>query len=257
MYECCISFDSYIKPQLKFIKRCSVHSCISFDSYIKPQLRRFLFLLHQVVYLLIPTSNHNLRSDTVRNVRLYIFWFLHQTTTEQYAVADFRMLYIFWFLHQTTTSQECRNAIAGCISFDSYIKPQLRNNNLKTLKSCISFDSYIKPQPPQEVFDECFSCISFDSYIKPQLSLIANQKLTVVYLLIPTSNHNRCAFSSAACRVVYLLIPTSNHNCAAARYDRNRLYIFWFLHQTTTGWEGAHADRRLYIFWFLHQTTTG
>ena len=33
-------------------------------------------------------------------------------------------------------------------------------------------------------------CISFDSYIKPQLYNTANAFKSVVYLLIPTSNHN-------------------------------------------------------------------
>ena len=33
-------------------------------------------------------------------------------------------------------------------------------------------------------------CISFDSYIKPQQELAAKDKVAVVYLLIPTSNHN-------------------------------------------------------------------
>ncbi len=34
----------------------------------------------------------------------------------------------------------------------------------------------------------------------------------VVYLLIPTSNHNIQAYDIEALSVVYLLIPTSNHN---------------------------------------------
>ncbi len=34
----------------------------------------------------------------------------------------------------------------------------------------------------------------------------------VVYLLIPTSNHNLLADVVAMFEVVYLLIPTSNHN---------------------------------------------
>ena len=34
--------------------------CISFDSYIKPQQERHTLALSGVVYLLIPTSNHNL-----------------------------------------------------------------------------------------------------------------------------------------------------------------------------------------------------
>ena len=120
--------------------------CISFDSYIKPQLLPMLINHVIVVYLLIPTSNHN--SDIlITNVfMLYIFWFLHQTTTLQcYSVAACK-LYIFWFLHQTTTT--CQ---------------------------------WNRPE-------RC--CISFDSYIKPQLILRPSMLDTVVYLLIPTSNHN-------------------------------------------------------------------
>ena len=54
--------------------------------------------------------------------------------------------------------------------------------------------------------------VSFDSYIKPQLMGRNTLILCVVYLLIPTSNHNvnECVFVPIA--VVYLLIPTSNHN---------------------------------------------
>ena len=48
-------------------------SCISFDSYIKPQLFKVRLYLLVVVYLLIPTSNHNLRIAVVCAIRLYIF----------------------------------------------------------------------------------------------------------------------------------------------------------------------------------------
>ena len=37
-------------------------------------------------------------------------------------------------------------------------------------------------------------------------------ELCVVYLLIPTSNHNQHFGKDYGLRVVYLLIPTSNHN---------------------------------------------
>ena len=40
-----------------------VQRCISFDSYIKPQLVRVLNVQYLVVYLLIPTSNHNDATD--------------------------------------------------------------------------------------------------------------------------------------------------------------------------------------------------
>ena len=57
------------------------------------------------------------------------------------------------------------------------------------------------------------SCISFDSYIKPQLVKIIKCYIGVVYLLIPTSNHNESQEYKDRVAVVYLLIPTSNHNC--------------------------------------------
>ena len=85
-----------------YLSVTSAAGCISFDSYIKPQLELLKGRLFAVVYLLIPTSNHNLITEAKYADMLYIFWFLHQTTTG--GVAD----------------QTCK----GCISFDSYIKPQ-------------------------------------------------------------------------------------------------------------------------------------
>ena len=99
----CISFDSYIKPQLKKADNRHRHRCISFDSYIKPQLLCFASGTRLVVYLLIPTSNHNSMYIIPSSVTLYIFWFLHQTTTLMLYVTAPPALYIFWFLHQTTT----------------------------------------------------------------------------------------------------------------------------------------------------------
>ena len=58
----------------------------------------------------------------------------------------------------------------------------------------------------------CVSCISFESYIKPQ----QNETYRGHYI------------------VVYLLNPTSNHNRAPRRTKAKPLYIFWILHQTTT-----------------------
>ena len=165
---CCISFDSYIKPQLGRRPGWRCPGCISFDSYIKPQLLCLLVWNTKVVYLLIPTSNHN-----NCEVKLSI-----------------GMLYIFWFLHQTTTNNQVDNTHQCCISFDSYIKPQ----------------------------HYCFIIFVHG----------------VVYLLIPTSNHNQEEDDKERGRVVYLLIPTSNHNIIAGVKYHGTLYIFWFLHQTTT-----------------------
>ena len=165
-------------------------SCISFDSYIKPQLPKGLSRFLSVVYLLIPTSNHNSSSYLNGKNLLYIFWFLHQTTTAVRLSRISILLYIFWFLHQTTTFKIIFGILGRCISFDSYIKPQLYSDIM--------------------------------------------QYVSVVYLLIPTSNHNLQAYDIKLGRVVYLLIPTSNHNYSLLWKYFNSLYIFWFLHQTTT-----------------------
>ena len=165
--------------------------CISFDSYIKPQQRRWLIGGDYVVYLLIPTSNHNINRGRTGSCKLYIFWFLHQTTTQEPQEHLYSQLYIFWFLHQTTTvAADCRSShrcisfdsyikpqpslfksssTHGCISFDSYIKPQQSLINIRIIRRCISFDSYIKPQLLVVVSYRLVGCISFDSYIKPQL----------------------------------------------------------------------------------------
>ena len=168
-------------------------------------------ILVYIIYILIPTSNHNRRWCYFWNFALYIFWFLHQTTTQQNE----------WSLNKC------------CISFDSYIKPQPRwhwllalpvvylliptsNHNICTtlLSSHMLYIFWFLHQTTTSsdsnlIFNRC---ISFDSYIKPQPKL--------QHIVLP--------------KVVYLLIPTSNHNRAPGCGIRNTLYIFWFLHQTTT-----------------------
>ena len=57
---CCLSSCSYIKPQLRFEISKRLVSCLSSCSYIKPQRALGLHLLDEVVYHLVPTSNHNL-----------------------------------------------------------------------------------------------------------------------------------------------------------------------------------------------------
>ena len=149
----CISFDSYIKPQRTWLRADWSAGCISFDSYIKPQLRPSLLFQMFVVYLLIPTSNHNIGTDdheeqalyifwflhqtTTREEEkkreLYIFWFLHQTTTQKQKNIYYERLYIFWFLHQTTTGPALGEGKVRCISFDSYIKPQRVAQHLRLI----------------------------------------------------------------------------------------------------------------------------
>ena len=69
----CISFDSYIKPQLAIPAFKATFGCISFDSYIKPQQRLENTCLISVVYLLTPTSNHNHMQVFPYYIKLYIF----------------------------------------------------------------------------------------------------------------------------------------------------------------------------------------
>ena len=189
----------------EFLSTIMLHRCISFDSYIKPQRSVLMLVPYIVVYLLTPTSNHNGPRTRPSSTLLYIFWLLHQTTTSGWRVPSDCWLYIFWLLHQTTTGSPRMSDIWSCISFDSYIKPQLSEHRIERNGGCISFDSYIKPQLAPAIL------------ISPR----------VVYLLTPTSNHNSTNVELELDIVVYLLTPTSNHNEIQRERFRERLYIFW------------------------------
>ena len=170
----CISFDSYIKPQLGLIGAYFGVCCISFDSYIKPQPSLCNSIFVNVVYLLTPTSNHNSDWNLIVHILLYIFWLLHQTTT----ILPSKIL---WF---------------SCISFDSYIKPQLTtycipmsavvylltptSNHNSKLETAANIKLYIfwllhQTTTRLEQSEIVTSCISFDSYIKPQRDSVYNR----------------------------------------------------------------------------------
>ena len=102
--------------------------------------------------------------------------------------------------------------LSGCISFVSYIKPQLTVTKKEPSSSCISFVSYIKPQPSFSRFRQQLRCISFVSYIKPQpfivcVYLTAGCISFVSYIKPQPRTELYCR-----CAVVYLSFPTSNHN---------------------------------------------
>ena len=128
--------------------RCLPYACgcLSVYSYIKPQLCVRVLNLRRVVYLSIPTSNHNYAIIFIYKSKLFICLFLHQTTTS-------------FFIH---FNRVC----------------------------CLSVYSYIKPQPVSCFFRAFCSCLSVYSYIKPQPLASPTPSLAVVYLSIPTSNHN-------------------------------------------------------------------
>ena len=135
-----------------------------------------------------------------------------------------------------------------CISFDSYIKPQLGMIVFGCAMCCISFDSYIKPQLVLVITYCNLSCISFDSYIKPQRNAIKEQFFAVVYLLIPTSNHNLLYANVHHRHVVYLLIPTSNHNLLVRKTLRIKVVYLLIPTSNHNVGDGAFAQRLLYIF---------
>ena len=124
--------------------------------------------------------------------------------------------------------------VNSCISYYSYIKPQLFQSLEKYPVGCISYYSYIKPQRCVNKISSTKSCISYYSYIKPQLSFMLLEIVLVVYRTIPTSNHNQWIWSTGIPRVVYRTIPTSNHNSHRHMFTAQMLYIVLFLHQTTT-----------------------
>ena len=210
----CISFVSYIKPQPSSKTSATKIGCISFVSYIKPQLSSILLQRSIVVYRSFPTSNHNYESEMKTFYLLYIVRFLHQTTTQALNLANTYLLYIVRFLHQTTTPLIKTIYENSCISFVSYIKPQLVDKCVDNQYSCISFVSYIKPQLSGDLRLRRYGCISFVSYIKPQLDKLAYtfEKCCisfVSYIKPQHSSHGRCQKG-----VVYRSFPTSNHNSA-------------------------------------------
>ena len=142
----CISYYSYIKPQHAGGWQSWLLGCISYYSYIKPQQPYELSAGRYVVYRTIPTSNHNITFAASSLLKLYIVLFLHQTTT----------LLLLW------------HSMSSCISYYSYIKPQLMMQHSRK--------------------ERC--CISYYSYIKPQLHYAVHVDYLVVYRTIPTSNHN-------------------------------------------------------------------
>ena len=118
--------------------------------------------------------------------KLYIFRFLHQTTTYKRLGFQPGKLYIFRFLHQTTTLRQSYWPAVVLYIFRFLHQTTTTFFDIKVVRCCISFVFYIKPQPTY--YENC--CISFVFYIKPQLSFILISVRFVVYLSFSTSNHN-------------------------------------------------------------------
>ena len=145
-----------------------------------------------------------------------------------------KKLFIILFLHQTTT----------------------RSSRWTLRRCCLSSCSYIKPQPTAPPKLSVAGCLSSCSYIKPQLDDRSLYISSVVYHLVPTSNHN---FAQSIILVITLFIILFLHQTTTFAGDAmspSLLFIILFLHQTTTlsnRWAKAFM---LFIILFLHQTTT-
>ena len=125
MLQSCISYLSYIKPQLVLLYRFIRPRCISYLSYIKPQLfcnDKFIF---HVVYLIFPTSNRNLLCFF--SITDFVVYLIFPTSNRNLAWMYNCVvpLYILSFLHQTATKWLSLLRNVSCISYLSYIKPQL------------------------------------------------------------------------------------------------------------------------------------
>ena len=209
-------------------------SCILCFSYIKPQLPVCCYCRGTVVSYVFPTSNHNSFARLTDKTRVVSYVF--PTSNHNYLrVHGFRhLLYLMFFLHQTTTRAEKQTRQISCILCFSYIKPQHLRMAGQAGLSCILCFSYIKPQPQRDIASEWFSCILCFSYIKPQPYCIVGKNIGVVSYVF----------------------PTSNHNAALDINPERRLYLMFFLHQTTTRAVKPIQRMLLYLMFFLHQTTT-
>ena len=163
--------------------------CISYYSYIKPQLSGFVEVFWAVVYRTIPTSNHNWYQRCASSMKLYIVLFLHQTTTGIGAVSPFRccisyysyikpqlytnIIFLFSVVYRTIPTSNHNWKGGGFLYSQLYI---------------VLFLHQTTTHP--ETFPKEYCCISYYSYIKPQLRVVGIKWKSVVYRTIPTSNHN-------------------------------------------------------------------
>ena len=125
-----------------------------------------------VVYVSIPTSNHN----SVRipdGVPLVVYVSIPTSNHNlDFFSLTYLQLYMSLFLHQTTTYKPCSALPLCCICLYSYIKPQPAHIVCEEVLCCICLYSYIKPQHAGGFLPSSLRCICLYSYIKPQHRLI-------------------------------------------------------------------------------------
>ena len=190
-----------------------VQSCISFESYIKPQRGREYRQMDTVVYLLNPTSNHNSSESGIN--ACFVVYLLNPTSNHNLKSLTIIVASVVYLLNPTSNHNGPGLRIRWPRLYIFWILHQTTTaQNVVPCGRC---------------------CIYFESYIKPQLLKLSWIIGSVVYLLNPTLNHNFIWYINERSKVVYLLNPTSNHNVCPRSPTLAVLYIFWILHQTTTG----------------------
>ena len=124
---CCISFESYIKPQHALLRLLQEKGCISFESYIKPQHAQghiwradgcISFESYIKPQQCTPFSWHRAccisfesyikpQQSPLRENRECVVYLLNPTSNHNNSLNINYMgsLYIFWILHQTTTKR--------------------------------------------------------------------------------------------------------------------------------------------------------
>ena len=169
-------------------------------------------LVYFVVYHLVPTSNHN--HQAVCTFLFCVVYHLVPTSNHNLPllISLIRRLFIILFLHQTTTLTPSEFRAISCLSSCSYIKPQQANR----ATSIVTVVYHLVPTSNHN----CFLYFILRANVVYHLVPTSNhnchtskkKKMPVVYHLVPTSNHNRVKMLSVKIHVVYHLVPTSNHN---------------------------------------------
>ena len=121
-----------------------------------------------IVSYLFSTSNHNIRAWYASLIRLYLIFFLHQTTTYLpfCGLAVHCILSFFYIKPQPFRVLRCCSY--NCILSFFYIKPQLLLCSHTACLHCILSFFYIKPQPYSHSLQLAPYCILSFFYIKPQ-----------------------------------------------------------------------------------------
>ena len=144
-----------------------------------------------VVYHLVPTSNHNFRPFHL----FPPFVVYHLVPTSNHNKGGGECMHWAVVYHLVPTSNHNYDASQRAILGVVYHLVPTSNHNLVVRMhlcqdSCLSSCSYIKPQPRMSIRLSKIRCLSSCSYIKPQLCCLNSWMISVVYHLVPTSNHN-------------------------------------------------------------------